>query len=349
MLVVRLDYSTIAFEKLTGIGRYVVELSKVFQEMSEVCLQGACKISRWHRRKFIARHLPNVKIFSIPTLKTAPDIFHAPDYNSAYIGKAKKVVTIHDLATFHSHLVDKQRLETAQKGDIQKILKNPKWDAIITISEFMKQEIMQFFPNLDKPIFVTPLAANHKHFKLCEKKNSQPYLLFVGNLDKRKNVLGLCQAFEMIAPKYPDLRLILAGSQEGFEAEKVLSYVAQSRFQKQFIFRNFVSETELQSLYAQAWAFVFPSFYEGFGIPILEAMHYNLPILTSANSAMQEIADKGALYINPYDVMDIAEGLEKIISDENLRKMLVTNAQKRLQFFSWQKTAEKTLQVYRTL
>ncbi|MFN3317079.1 MAG: glycosyltransferase family 4 protein, partial [Raineya sp.] len=170
-----------------------------------------------------------------------------------------------------------------------------------------------------------------------------------GALDKRKNVLGLCKAFEHIAPQYPDFRLVLVGSLAGFEAEKVLNLIAQSPFSKQFMVKKFVSEVELQNLYANAWAFVFPSFYEGFGIPILEAMSHQLPVLTSQNTSMQEIAETAALYVNPYEIESIAEGLKKIIEDATLRTQLNQNAQKRLSFFSWKKTAEKTLQAYKSI
>lgn len=348
MLRVRMDYSTIVFEKLSGVGRYIVELSKALQEISEIDLQGACKISRWHKRKFIQKHLPNVDLWAIPTLNSPPDIFHGPDFAMNYKGKAKKVVTIHDLATFYPNLVESKRIETPQKGDIQKILKNSEIDAVITISEFTKREILHFFPNLDKPIFVTPLAANHKNFQK-KSSNSKPYLLYVGVLDRRKNVLGLCQAFEMIASKYREFQLVLVGSHHGFETEKVLDFIEKSSFRRQFVLKNFVAETELQELYANAWAFVFPSFYEGFGIPVLEAMYYGLPVLTSQNSSMQEIADKAALYVNPYEMTSIAEGLEKIISDNLLREELTNRYNERISLFSWQNTAEKTWQAYKNI
>lgn len=348
MPIIRIDCSTIVFDKLSGIGRYIVELSSSLQKIPEIHLQGACKISRWHKRKFIQKHLSKVSLYAIPDIRSAPDIFHGPDFRMNYKGKAKKVITIHDLATFYPDLVDSKRVETSQKGDIQKILKNPKIDAIITISEFTKKEILHFFPNLDKPIFVTPLAANHKNFQK-KSSNPKPYLLYVGVLDKRKNVLGLCQAFAMIASKYPDFQLVLVGSYNGFEAEKVLDFIAQSPFCKQFVLKNFVSEAELQELYANAWAFVFPSFYEGFGIPVLEAMHYGLPVLTSQNSSMQEIAETAAFYVNPYEMTSIAEGLEKIIEDTTLRMQLTENAKKQFTLFSWQNTAEKTLQAYKTI
>jgi glycosyltransferase involved in cell wall biosynthesis len=347
-LTLRLDYSTIVFESLSGVGRYIVELSKALQETTEIRLQGACKLSRWHRRKFIQKHLPTIDLFTIPALGLPPDIFHGPDFAINYKGKAKKVVTIHDLATFYPNLVESKRIETPLKGNIQKIFNNTQLDAIITVSEFTKKEILHFFPNLDKPIFVTPLAANHKNFQK-KSSNPKPYLLYVGVLDRRKNVLGLCQAFEMIASKYPEFQLILVGSHQGFETEKVLDFIVKSQFQKQFVLKNFVSEKELQELYANAWAFVFPSFYEGFGIPVLEAMHYGLPVLTSQNSSMQEIADKAALYINPYEITNIAEGLEKIISDNFLRKELIDLSNERISFFSWQNTAEKTLQAYKSI
>jgi glycosyltransferase involved in cell wall biosynthesis len=348
MLNVWIDCSTIVFDNLTGIGRYIVEISKNLQMLPEIELKGACKLSRWHRKQKIQKHLPNLPLRSFPSLGRQPDLFHGPDYFIKYCGKAKKVVTIHDLATFHPNLVESKRIETSQEGNIQKIIQNKNLDAIITISEFVKKEILHFFPQIDKPIFVTPLVANHKSFDY-QKTSPQPYLLYVGVWDKRKNVLGLCKAFEKIADKYPDFLLVLAGSQNGFEAEKVAEHIAQSKFRERFRCYDYVSESKLQDLYAKAWAFVFPSFYEGFGIPVLEAMHYGLPVLTSLNSAMQEVAQDAALYINPHEIDSIAEGIEKIIADNPLRQNLVAKANQRLQFFSWEYTAQKTYEVYQSM
>lgn len=343
-----IDYSTIAFDNLTGIGRYIVETSNILHENPEIRLEGACKLSRWKNRHKIKKHLPKSRLNIFPSLYKRPDLFHGPDFAMHYHGKARKVITVHDLAVFHPHLVNKDRVETPQQGRIQKLLNSNRIDAVITVSEYVKKEILHFFPKLDKPVFVTPLAANHSGFTY-HKQDAQPYLLYVGPLDKRKNVLGLCQAFELIADKYPDFRLIMAGGQNGFEAEKVLEYIAQSRFKAQLEYVSFVSEQELQNLYARAWAFVFPSFYEGFGIPVLEAMHYDLPVLASENTTLQEVAGDAALYVQPYKIMSIAEGLEKIITDDTLRTALINKGKKRLNTFSWEKTAQKTLEAYKTI
>ncbi|MCS7029830.1 MAG: glycosyltransferase family 4 protein [Bacteroidia bacterium] len=347
MLKVWIDYSTIAFDNLTGIGRYIVETSLVLQKNPEIQLEGACKLSRWKNRYKIQRHLSDIPLHVLPSLKR-PDLFHGPDFAMHYYGKAKKVVTIHDLAVFHPNLVDSRRVESPQQGKIQKLLRSNRIDAIITVSEFVKKEILHFFPHLDKPIFVTPLAANHRNFTF-QKQTSKPFLLYVGPLDRRKNVLGLCKAFELIAERYPEFRLTMVGGSNGFESEKVFEFIQESRFRKQFEYLSFVSDQELQNLYATAWAFVFPSFYEGFGIPVLEAMHYELPVLTSRDTTMQEVAGDAAFFVNPYEITDIAEGLQKIISDTNLRTELIQKAKRRLALFSWERTARKTLDAYITI
>ncbi len=348
MLKVWVDYSTIAFDNLTGIGRYIVETNSILHKNPEIELEGACKFSRWKNRDKIQKHLPHIKLNVFPSLCKRPDLFHGPDFAMNYHGRAKKVITIHDLAVFHPELVDINGVETPQQGRTQKMLNSNRIDAVITLSEFIKNEILHFLPHLDKPIFVTSLAANHKNF-MYQKQESEPYLLYVGPLDKRKNVLGLCKAFELIAGKYSDFRLIMAGGSNGFEAEKVLEFIAKSRFRKQMIYVSFVSEEELQSLYSQAWAFVFPSFYEGFGIPVLEAMHYGIPVLTSKNTVMEEVAGEAVWYVNPYETTSVAEGLERIISDDTLRETLIRKANTRVKKFSWEQTAQKTLEAYKEI
>lgn len=345
MRTVWMDYSTIVFDNLTGIGRYITENSTILHKNPQIKLEGACKFSRWKNRHKIQKHLPNIKLNVFPSLYKRSDLFHGPDFSMNYHGRAKKLITVHYLAVFHPELVD---IKIPRHGKIQKLLNSNRIDAAITVSEFIKNEILHFFPHLDKPVFVTPLAANHKNV-MYQKQESEPYLLYVGPLDKRKNVLGLCKAFELIANKYPDLRLIMAGGSNGFEAEKVLEFIAKSHFRKQMIYVSFVSEEELQSLYSRAWAFVFPSFYEGLGIPVLEAMHYGVPVLTSKNTVMEEVTKEAVLYVNPYEITSIAEGLERIISDNTLRETLIDKANTRIKKFSWEQTAQKTLEAYKEI
>jgi O-antigen biosynthesis alpha-1,3-mannosyltransferase len=352
MLKIRIDYSTIAFDNINGgIGRYIIEMSKALRQYSGIELQGACKISRITKKYKIRKHLPNVPVYNYPSFSSNPHIFHGPDFEMDYYGKAKKVVTIHDLATFYPELVDTKRVENSQKGDIQKIVKRKDIDAIFTVSEFTKNEILKFFPNCEKRIFVTPLAAHLQQLNVAylQEQKIKPYFLFVGTLDKRKNILGLCKAFEMIASNFKEIDLMIVGGHNGFESVKVLEFIENSFFKDRFILKHQVNEQELVFYYKNAFAFLFPSFYEGFGIPVLEAMQYHLPIITSQKSVMQEVAAAAALYIDAWDVYSIAQGLTKILNDESLRNELIQATKQRKLFFSWEKTSKKTIEAYQAI
>jgi len=175
------------------------------------------------------------------------------------------------------------------------------------------------------------------------KGQREKMILFTGALQQRKNVLRLMEAFELAAP--PDWSLVLAGS-SGFGAEEILQHAEGDQ---RITVTGYVSDLELENLYARAAVFAFPSLDEGFGMPVLDAMARGVPVLTSNRSALPEIAGSAALLVSPLEVESIAAGLRKLIGDEPLRRELARKGLERANQFSWGKAVQETWQVYREL
>lgn len=175
-----------------------------------------------------------------------------------------------------------------------------------------------------------------------EKYNiSSDFILFVGTIQPRKNLQRLIEAFSKISKK--NIILVIVGK-KGWQYEEILEAPQNFGVSDRVKFLDFVPDEDLTALYKEAACFVLPSLYEGFGLPILEAMKYGCPVITSNVSSMPEASGDAALYVNPEDVDDIADKIEKLISDEKLRSDLVERGYKQIKKFSWEKTAKQTLE-----
>lgn len=180
---------------------------------------------------------------------------------------------------------------------------------------------------------------------LPRNDKSEPYILFIGRLEARKNIIGTIKAFEILNEKYKiPHQLILAGK-FGHESKGIKEYLASSPHQSEIILPGFVSEAEKQELLKYADAFLFPSFYEGFGLPILEAQSAGVPVITSDISSLPEVAGEGALFVDPNSPKQIAEAAYSLISDKSLRDAIIEKGHKNAQKFNWEKCAVKIAEI----
>lgn len=270
----------------------------------------------------------------------------------------KKVVTIHDLIPYTMP-------ETVGKGYLERFLKDMpeiifNCDGIITVSEYSKKDILKFFNGYpENKIFVTPLAANYK-FKLLDKIKCKNYLkskfnindsfaLYIGGFSSRKNVLGLINSYMKI---YKDLKthckLVLVGGLKD-EGEKLLEFVKNNNLENEIIFTGYVDDNLLPIFYNACDVFVYPSFYEGFGLPPLEAMSCGAPVISSNLTSIPEVTLDNAILIDPYSENSLKEALFKVLTDENLKNQLSENGYKRSLQFTWRQTALKTLNAYKKI
>ncbi|NCD72276.1 glycosyltransferase family 4 protein [Mucilaginibacter agri] len=184
-------------------------------------------------------------------------------------------------------------------------------------------------------------------FNICKLQ----YILHVGSMFKRKNIPALIYAFQKVSVYNPNLKLVLAGSAPSKtlsnDLDLIEDAIKETELQDKVIFTGYLSDAELAQIYQDALLYVFPSTNEGFGIPILEAFKYNLPVLVAGNTCLPEVGGDAVITFDPFDVDDIAVKIEQAISDPLLRNQLITDGHKRLELFSWKIAAEQLVALFK--
>jgi alpha-1,3-rhamnosyl/mannosyltransferase len=224
-------------------------------------------------------------------------------------------------------------------------------DCVLTVSEFSKLEIVRYFHVAAEKIAVTPLGFDPTQFHPQQEIRRSPvplvpgtaYFLFVGRIEWKKNIAGLLAGFRLYKEKNPasNVALVLVGKR-GYGGDEAVCTIDGWAGKDSVHELGYVSQVDLPSVYAGAEAFVFPSWYEGFGIPVLEAMASGIPVITAKAASLPEVAGDAALYVDPADSFSIATAIGRIRTDAVLRSQLITKGLERCRQFSWKQTAEKT-------
>ena len=270
------------------------------------------------------------------------DVFHQTDYNPSCfnsLGSKPMVITFHDA---NQALYDPvPEVLEYQKKSIRRA------DAIIAISENTKQDLIDIFGVDEKKITVIYHGIEKTDLTILPLRRyiNEPYILYVGRRSKYKNFHRFVEAFSQIHVAYPEIRVICTSTP--FTVEEI------QMFNRLHITDRMISvvadETTMKQLYRDAIFFIFPSVYEGFGMPILESWSCNCPVLLSRASCFPEIAGNAGLYFNPMDVEDIYVQMEKIIINTGLRKQLIQLGNERVNHFSWKTCANQHVKVYQSL
>jgi glycosyltransferase involved in cell wall biosynthesis len=227
-------------------------------------------------------------------------------------------------------------------------------DQIIADSFHTKNDIVRYYRVPDQKITVVHLGASEEYRPLDDgvvepvKRKyglNFPFALFVGTLEPRKNIPTLLKAFYLCKKKSPVLKLVIVG-QNGWKYSKIFSTLANLHLEKEVIFPQYVPHEDLPAIYNAAKLFVYPSLYEGFGLPPLEAMQCGVPVITSDTSSLPEIVGDGGIMVSPYDVQGLAERMSEMVSDDTLRRENIRYGLSRAQLFSWEKCARQTQNVY---
>ncbi len=274
----------------------------------------------------------------VPTFRAG--VFHALNQRVDRRPARHVVSTFHDLfvmtgeyssADFRARFT-RQAREAAERSDL-----------IIAVSKFTANQVSSLLKVERSRIRVVPHGVSVK--PVMRDRTRKPIILFVGALQIRKNVARLVEAFESIPEPW---KLVLAGA-SGYRADEVLQRIAASPARNRIDVTGYISQQRLDELYGEASVFAFPSLDEGFGMPVLEAMAWGVPVVTSAGSALGEIAAGAALLVDPLDVEAIRGALCRLTEEDGLRRELIAAGNSRVLRFSWERAVKETYAVYREM
>ncbi|MEW6455369.1 MAG: glycosyltransferase family 1 protein [Acidobacteriota bacterium] len=294
---------------------------------------------------------PKIDLF----FKEKIDVCHSPT-PLIIPTKGKKVITVHDLFFLEKPEWCEREIKRDYAKKIKKSIKIS--DGIITPSYFTKKDVLERFEILEKKIRVIHHGVNKiftefipdEEINSVKSKYNLPknFILFVGNLEKRKNIINLLKAFSLVCRKINDLSLLLIGDGRAHKKE-IIYEVNKLKINEKVSLIGYVKQDELPSFYKLCLAFVFPSLWEGFGLPLLEAIASGVPVAASKTTSIPEVAENSALYFDSNDIEDMAEKLEKILTDIDLRRELIKQGKDTVKKFSWKRAAEETLSFYQEI
>lgn len=345
-----------------GIGRYTEELLFALQRSGQSLLQlqaGDHQLPGTAVKLWGSKLLPGLLTLGQAEISWLArshklDIVHDPTGSMPiFLTGRRKVATIHDVVPYIYP-------ETSSRLDwlIYRLwlpLAVRRLDAIITDSEQSKRDIVQYLPVSQEKVTVIPCAVNKNYRPLNQSEIApalrkydieEPYILYVGSIAARKNLPRVLEAYAQLRQWSPQWKLVIVGARK-WKSTPVYEAVKRLNLEDAVHFTGYVDEEDLPALYNGADLFVFPSLYEGFGLPVLEAMACHTPVVTSNSSSLPEVAGDAALLVDPLKVDEIAKAMQTILSDDalaaELRERGLTQASK----FSWERTAQETVSVYK--
>lgn len=371
-MTIGVDIRSLASTQRSGVQEYAIEiLSRLVSLGSEHKFKFFFTSSRLEPPKFHWLSAPNSKLyhFRIPNdvlsfasrlsnqpkldkLINGADVFFSPHFFIAPLSpNCRRVTTFHDLSylRFPEFFTIRQRFWHA--------LMNPQRtarfsDAIISVSESTKSDLVNYYgvdPAKIHTIYSGSSLSRPAPEKLEEfkKKHNLPdrYIFSLATLEPRKNIIGVIRAFNILKenPDFHDLKLIIGGA-SGWLYSETISEIEKSPYRADIRYVGYV-ENDRSYFYALASVFVYPSFFEGFGFPVLEAMACQIPVVTSHNSSLPEVAGEAAILVDPYNISDIASAIGQILTNRALGARLVEKGAIRADQFQWDNCAAKTLEL----
>jgi len=287
------------------------------------------------------------------------DIYHVPQ-NGVGLPIEKKcpfIITLHDTIPIHMPETVGDRYLEIFTTKMKSIVDNS--DGIITVSEFSKEDISKDFNYPKEKIFVTYLASENIYKPIDKsiassilKKQyslSNNYILYVGGFSPRKNILGLIKAYSKLPKSIRESHNLVIAGNKGKSYELYKKCAEEYSVDNYVIFPGFISMEYMPYLYNAASLFVYPSFYEGFGLPPIEAMACGIPVITSNATSIPEIVEDAAVLFNPNDIDELSNKLYEVLMDENIKQELIHKGFIKNNSLSWEKTALDTLKAYKTI
>ena len=338
-------------KRKTGIGQYTLNLINNLAKIDPVN-----KYLLYSRKKIIdrKRKLPQipgenfhhrVDYFSFGAEKMLKDaeIFHSSSYDQRKPKHAKFVLTIHDV--IHKVYPTVHAPETIASIDrqLQEILQQAAM--IITDSQTTKDDFLKWFFFKPERIRVVYPGVNRWFYPGTSAK--EQYILFVGTIEPRKNLKNLVRAFYLLKKEHLLPHKLIIIGMKGWMFEEVFKLVEELKLSSEIVFKDYVSDEELRNWYTRAEVFVYPSLYEGFGFPIVEAFASGVPVVTSNTSACAEVARGAALLVDPQNFGELSNAILRVIKNEDLRSELIMEGLERARQFSWDRAAAQVLSIFR--
>ena len=364
---------------LTGIGRYAYELAKGLQSHPKVAEVKFLHRIRWHAHPDdiidapttptaahseppihpIIRTLGRAIIPPIKWLRCLPlkdHLYHSPNYALPAV-PGRSISTIHDLSVIrHPEFHPKERVDHMNRL-FPSILR--RGDLFLTDSNFSRTEIIDYFKMEPDRVVAIPLGVDsgfkpQPHDQLKEVLATyglcpQGYTLSVGTIEPRKNLERLIEAYKTL-PKTlrNDIPLVLVGF-EGWNSEAIHQKIQEGQKEGWLLYLSYVTEEDLPAIYAGAKVFICASLYEGFGLPVLEAMASGAPVITSGAASLKEVAGDAARFIDPYDLESIRSNIHELLEQGDERESLRQKGLKRAAQFTWANTVNETISAYQRL
>jgi glycosyltransferase involved in cell wall biosynthesis len=357
-----------------GIGRYAVELLRALdstQQDLEIILlttEREDPLGLWE--EFEHHPLPGCRL--LPALMTAGnlllsqaarryqlDILHDPNGIAPFFGPpngAKRIVTIHDAFAYIYPETNSTLENWRYRWMLTKTARLA--DAVITTSQCSKKDLIHHLDLKPDQVKVTPEGVHPRFAPLLDRHACkavlnrygipQPYLFYLGGINPRKNITRLLEIFSRVRTSFPEVRLVIGGKRQ-WATDKIDQALKRLKLENWVQFTGYVPDADLPALYTSAEVFIFPSLYEGFGLPPLEAMACGAPVVASSAGSLPEVVADAALTVNPYDVGEMVAAIKLILGDPVLRIGLRRRGLQRASLFTWEETARETLKIYQQL
>lgn len=305
-----------------------------------------------------------------------PDIIHGTNYAVPPSRKARTILNIYDLTFLHYP----QYADAVAKTYGERVRHCLQWtDLVMTVSESSKRDIVEYLQVEPERVWVTPLASQYQAYPAQVNPDQQaasfnsastspllshpssspntslaydfkrPFLLFVSTIEPRKNITNLIKGFNILKGSYGiDHDLVLIGK-KGWSYGPIFDEIERSPWRSQIYHLDYLPDEQVQEFYRHAQVFVYPSHYEGFGLPVLEAMTFGIPVVTANAASLPEVGGDAAIYVDPKEPEELAQQVFRILDDTTLQQELAIKGQQQAQRFSWEATARETLRAYRSL
>ena len=334
-----LNYKPV-LEQPTGIGVYANAVLPALQTFEHALIPGGGSGGAKERLRRLGWSQ-----FRLPKLarERKADLIFTPA-PEGYLGKqvVPQVVMVHDLRPLSHPECSMQSLYF--RHWVPPLLRQCRH--IITNSEFTASEICRATSVPESKISVTPLGCDSDHFYPSEQKQQlhpRPYLLHVGQAYPHKNIERLIKAFNAIAHRFPDVDLLLLGKPHPSETQRLQRLTFELGLCDRVVFKTYVAYEDLPNWYRGAQAFVYPSLWEGFGLPILEAMACGCPVITSYGSSTEEVSRGSSLLVDPYSIDEISESIRSLLANVHDRETLISSGLFASSCYSWRRTQDQTI------